>query len=201
MSLVVITGGARSGKSSAAQLLAESRCREGADVAVAVFGRASDTEMAERIERHRAQRPEEFRTIEVTEPAGWLEGVADDELLLVDCIGTLIGLHLEAMWESCGTALTDAQADGLPEGLAESTEQAVAAVIAAIIDRPGDTIVVTNEVGMGVVPQWASARLFRDLLGRANRELVAAADAAYFYVAGRAVDLTRQGPTISWPED
>ena len=71
--------------------------------------------------------------------------------------------------------------------------------LAVLLGRDGDTVVVTNETGWGVVPQWASARIFRDELGRANRRLVDAADAAYLVVAGRCMDLSALTNGPEWP--
>ena len=202
MSLVVITGGARSGKSSAAQLLATSKSEQGMPVVVAVFGRGSDAEMTSRIEQHRSERPEEFETLEVGQPRSWLATVSEDRLLVVDCLGTLLGLVMESEWPSqSGSGLADAEASELPEGFAEAVDVSFHEIVAALAARRGDAIIVTNETGLGVVPDWASARLFRDLLGRANRTLVAAADAAYFYVCGRAIDLSSLPSHIRWPED
>ena len=70
-----------------------------------------------------------------------------------------------------------------------------------LVSRRGDTVVVTNEVGGGVVPAYALGRVFRDVLGRANRALVDGADAAYLCVAGRLVDLHARPTQAIWPED
>jgi adenosylcobinamide kinase/adenosylcobinamide-phosphate guanylyltransferase len=70
-----------------------------------------------------------------------------------------------------------------------------------MLERPGDTILVTNEVGDGVVPAFPAARLFRDVLGRANRRLVQSADAAYLVVCGRTIDLLEGPGRVEWPRD
>lgn len=202
MALVVITGGARSGKSAAAQTLAASRVLEGASVTVAVFGAARDGEMSERIERHRGQRPAGFETIEARDALTWTEQVPAEALLLVDCLGTLLGLAMETAWVSTASGdLGDADALAMPAGYEHALSERFDAVLAWILARQGDTIVVTNEVGWGVVPEWASARLFRDVLGRANRMLVDSADAAYLAVSGRLVRLEGLSRDAAWPED
>ena len=202
MALVVLTGGARSGKSALAQSLAQSRASQYASVQVAVFGRESDTEMTERIARHQQGRPESFETLEVSDPTDFLGGVADDGLLVLDCLGTLLGRLLEQVWEdAASSSLADAEPDMLPEGVAEAASAAFDAVVAAIAARTGDTIVVTNEVGSGLVPSHASGRLFRDLLGRGNRMLAESADATYLCVAGRALRLSDLPTTVTWPQD
>ena len=205
MALVVFTGGARSGKSSAAQRLAEARAAVGTKVTVVVFGRIDDgdAEFAERVARHRADRPAGFATVEATDTAAWTSEVPESGLVLVDCLGTLLGLAMEAVWDErrTGAALVDAQADTLPPGFEDAAASRLGAAVDWLLARAGDTIVVTNEVGDGVVPAYATGRLFRDLLGRANRRLVDRADAAYLAVAGRLVDLGTLPREAGWPRD
>ena len=71
----------------------------------------------------------------------------------------------------------------------------------ALTSRGGDTVIVTNEAGWGVVPASASGRLFRDLLGRANRALIDAADAAWLVVGGRLIELTDLPGEAAWPAE
>lgn len=187
MALVVFTGGARSGKSVAATELARLRSLDGSRVVVAVFGDPNgDEEMAARITRHQTDRPEGFDVVEAADGLSWLEDVPDDALLLVDCLGTLV---FRVMTE-----------EG-PDASTEAVEARVSQVVSSLIRRAGDTIVVTNEVGDGVVPAHASGRVFRDILGRANQSLVSASDAAYLVVAGRLIDLAALPGTARWPTD
>lgn len=210
MALVVFTGAARSGKSGLAQELARVRALDGGSVAVVVFGDAGqDDEMAGRIERHRACRPEDFDVVEGDGRDAWIDAVPSDAVLLLDCLGTFVARVLdteltevpagdrEDSRESAGVP----NADILPTGLEAAVESHVSHVLDRLLARPGDTIVVTNEVGAGVVPAYPSGRLFRDVLGRANRRLVQLADAAYFVVCGHAIDLTALPTSIRWPED
>jgi adenosylcobinamide kinase/adenosylcobinamide-phosphate guanylyltransferase len=202
VALVLFTGGARSGKSSAAQALAHERRLDGGDVCVAVFGRESDPEMIGRIDRHRSERPEAFMTIEARDSSTWLGEVDDEALLLVDCLGTLLGLVMEEEWKRVGGVLNESpETDELPPELEPAVSAAFGQLIDRIVARLGDTIVVTNEVGDGVVPSWPSGRLFRDELGRANRLLTAAADKAYLCVCGRLIDLTCLPTRAGWPVD
>jgi adenosyl cobinamide kinase/adenosyl cobinamide phosphate guanylyltransferase len=206
MSLVVITGGARSGKSSAAEKLALGRQELGMHVAVAVFGhsvRNNDTEFAERIAKHQARRPDGFETLEPPPDTAWIEQAPQDSLLVVDCLGTLLGRLMEDAWQTIASQVTlnGADADTLPPGLAVACESRLDDVVQALAARKGDTIVVTNEVGDGIVPAFATGRLFRDLLGRANHALVGHADAAYLAVAGRLIDLSELPLEATWPED
>jgi adenosylcobinamide kinase/adenosylcobinamide-phosphate guanylyltransferase len=154
MTLVVLVGGARSGKS---RLAVERARAEGAPVTFIATGEALDGEMAARIARHRAERPAAWTTIE--EPVdlhGALAAVSAGETAVVDCL---------SLWVANG-------GDG-----------------AAPKPRVGLTIAVTNEVGLGIVPENALARAYRDDLGRANAAWVDAADEAYFVVAGRMLRL------------
>lgn len=199
MALVVFTGGARSGKSAAAQQLAQQRALDGQPVTVAVFGREDDPEMADRIARHRAQRPSGFSTVEAHSDEQWLERVDDAELLLVDCLGTLLASCMERAWEQ--TAAEDAPGDTLTPQFAQAAQRDFDAALERLLARGGDTIVVTNEVGSGVVPAYASGRLFRDLLGSANRRLVEESDAAYLCTAGRLLDLRKLPSRAAWPVD
>lgn len=201
MATVVITGGTRSGKSSAAQRLAAGRANRFPSVHVATFARTEgDPELEERVTRHRADRPVGFRTIEAQDSAEWLARVPADALLLVDCIGTLLGRVMEECWPPQSGTLADAAADVLPDGYSERVSAAFEGIVRDICDRDGDTIVVTNEVGASVVPMWASARLFVDLIARGNRELVRRSDRAYLAVCGRLLDLSSLPDAASWPD-
>jgi adenosyl cobinamide kinase/adenosyl cobinamide phosphate guanylyltransferase len=168
MTLVLLTGGARSGKS---RLAVELASREGGAVTFLATGQAGDEEMAERIERHRAERPADWRTVE--EPLRLREAVeAAGGSLIVDCLSLWVANALEARLdvEAEATAAADAAAG-----------------------RAGLTVAVTNEVGMGVVPPTRLGREYRDLLGRVNAIWADAAAEAYLVVAGRALRLERLG--------
>jgi adenosyl cobinamide kinase/adenosyl cobinamide phosphate guanylyltransferase len=203
MSLVVFTGGARSGKSAAAQELAQRRALDGTRVAALVFGIAGDdSEMVDRIARHQAGRPEGFDVVEVTDSRSLLGEVDSESLLLLDCLGTLVGMVMAEEWpaETEGGEIADAGSQ-LPPGYADRLEYRVGELVNALCERRGDAIVVTNEVGDGVVPAYATGRLFRDVLGRANRTLVCRADRAYVAVCGRLLELDALATSATWPED
>jgi adenosyl cobinamide kinase/adenosyl cobinamide phosphate guanylyltransferase len=164
VTLVLYLGGARSGKS---RLALERARAAGAPVTFIATGEPRDDEMAERIERHRHERPGNWQTIE--EPldlGGALASVPAGAAAIVDCLSLWVANALEAGVELDGAAL------GLAAARAELT------------------IAVTNEVGMGIVPDNALARSFRDELGRVNAAWAAAADETYLVVAGRAVTLS-----------
>jgi adenosyl cobinamide kinase/adenosyl cobinamide phosphate guanylyltransferase len=203
VSLVLLTGGARSGKSSAAQRLAVRRAAEGADVVVAVFGRCDgDEEFATRLARHRSDRPVQLATLEARDSRTWLGEVDDAAVLVVECLGTLVGRVQEEEWaRHYSAALAQAQRDTLSPEYERAVAEQADALVEALVARRGDTIVVTNEVGDGVVPSYASGRLFRDVMGRCNRRLVDVADAAYLVIAGRLVRLDTLGRDVAWPAD
>lgn len=187
MSLVVLTGPVRSGKSSLAEQLAAS---VGSHVVVAVAGWDGDEEMQRRIEAHRQQRPADWTTVAAAVDLAWLEQVPADAVLLLDCMGTLVA---HACYAEIG------ELDTAPAESEMRVAERISALVDALIARPGHTVVVTNETGWGVVPVWPSARVFRDELGRANRRLVEAADAAYLVVAGRCIDLRELPAQPEWP--
>lgn len=189
MTLIVVTGAVRSGKSAAAERLAASR---GVPVVVAVAGWDGDEEMKRRIAVHRADRPAEWSTVAGGGDPEWLTRVPPDSLLLLDCLGTLVS-------NACYARIGDAEMATAAQEAAVAED--VDALVAALTTRAGDTIVVTNEAGWGVVPAWPSARAFRDSLGRANRALIDAADAAYLVIDGRFLDLLALPNKPSWPID
>jgi adenosylcobinamide kinase / adenosylcobinamide-phosphate guanylyltransferase len=168
VSLVVLLGGARSGKSLLALRLAE---RASAPVVFLATGEAGDEEMADRIARHRHERPASWSTVE--EPVELERSVAavdGEATLIVDCL---------SLWVS----------NLIERRPAPEIEAAAAAAVQVAAARSGLTIVVSNEVGLGIVPVNALARGYRDVLGRVNALWVAAADEAYFVVAGRTIKL------------
>jgi adenosyl cobinamide kinase/adenosyl cobinamide phosphate guanylyltransferase len=165
MTLVVYVGGARSGKSSLAVARAEA---EGAPVVFVATGEAGDDEMAERIERHRRERPAAWETVEEpVELEQALGAVPAGSTILLDCL---------SLWVA--NVLDD-----------PSVEERGARAASAAAGRDGLTIAVTNEVGLGIVPDNALARRYRDVLGRVNATWAAAADEAYLVVAGRTLRL------------
>ncbi|MXV99547.1 MAG: bifunctional adenosylcobinamide kinase/adenosylcobinamide-phosphate guanylyltransferase [Acidimicrobiaceae bacterium] len=171
VTLTVLTGGVRCGKSAAAVAAAAT---SGAPVTYIATAEPGDDEMAERIQRHRAERPAHWTTLE--EPRDLATAVASvdlDATLVIDCLG---------MW------VTNRLLEDPPPASAAVVEEA-AGLAGELAARPGLTLVVTNEVGSGVVPATPLGREFRDLLGSVNQAMVRAADAAYLVVAGRLLPL------------
>jgi adenosylcobinamide kinase / adenosylcobinamide-phosphate guanylyltransferase len=169
MALTFLLGGARSGKSALAVRVASSW--SGPVVFVAT-GTAVDEEMAERIRRHRAERPTGWTTVE--EPVQLLEvmrGVPPDACLLIDCLSLWVANLLEAGWEDV------------------AVEKEATAVALTGASREAVTLVVSNEVGLGVIPETPLGRRYRDVLGRVNAIFAEAASEPLLVVAGRKVRL------------
>lgn len=184
--LAVLTGPVRSGKSSAGLALA---LASGRPVCIVVGARADDEEMARRIGKHQAGRPDGIAVVEAAGDPGWTARVPSDACLLIDCLGTVLG------WTLAGL---ETPGDVVDEPTETAADDAAAVVVRWIVSRDAPTVVVTNEVGWGVVPATPLGRLFRDVLGRANRLLVEAADAAWLVVAGRCIDLKDHPTEVTW---
>lgn len=162
MTTHLILGGARSGKSRHAQSLAEAF---DGDLIFIATGEANDDEMAKRIDRHRADRGPRWDTIEAPLALGDAirAHAAPDRLLLIDCL---------TLWVS---NLMHAGRD-----IGDATDDLIAAMGYAL----GPVIFVSNEVGLGIVPDNALARRFRDEAGRVNQAVAAAASEVSFVAAG-----------------
>jgi len=178
VSVTVVTGGVRSGKSRHAESLLAGRD----DVTYVATGQPAigeDAEWSERVARHQETRPSTWTTVETLDLIPLL-GMPGGPLL-VECLGTWVtGLVDRAgLWEdlTAAAALVEAEGEVLVEALARTSR---------------DVVIVTNEVGWSLVPLTASGRFFTDALGRLNVAVAAVADHAVLVVLGRALSL---GPT------
>lgn len=197
MALIMITGGARCGKSAVAERLAYSRYQQGENVCVAVFGNpdGDDVEFAERIKHHREDRPKEFRTLEGFDDDNWLTQVSDDELLIVDCLGTALSALMDHV------ARRESMKDTIDAPDAYAAQGAFQDLLDRLVTRKGDTILVTNESGSGIVPDYESGRAYRDIISRANRFVAGKADTSYLCVCGHLLELDSLPREARWPED
>jgi adenosylcobinamide kinase/adenosylcobinamide-phosphate guanylyltransferase len=168
----LILGGARSGKSALAARLARS---SGLAVTLVATATASDAEMAERIARHRAARPSTWRVVEepIALAAALRAECAADRIVIVDCLTLWLSnlLLAEAPLESERAAFLDA----LPA-------------------LPGRVLLVANEVGLGIVPENALARRFRDEQGTLNQAVAALCERVILVAAG--IPLAVKGPPL-----
>lgn len=170
----LILGGMRSGKSH----LAESRVAHLPDVTYVACGPTSDdADWAGRIARHQARRPSTWATQETADLPAALAAAGGP--VLVDCLGTWLTAHLDALavWEAPREDFEPAL-----EGLVE-------ALVAAVTAFPFELVVVTNEVGLTLVPEHRSGRIFADWLGMTNRRVADACDRVDFVVAGQVLPL------------
>lgn len=166
--MIFLTGGARSGKSSLATSLAT---RIGAPVSLIATARADDEEMARRIEEHRLRRPQDWTVFEeAIDLVAAVRSAPDRDTVVIDCV---------TLWIS----------NLMVERNDAEISSTVDSAVDAIEGRSGETIVVSNEVGAGVVPMHALGRRFRDLQGRANQSFASVAERAYLVVAGKTLRL------------
>jgi adenosylcobinamide kinase/adenosylcobinamide-phosphate guanylyltransferase len=163
--LIVVGGGVRSGKSAFALQLARGLGERRAFIATA---QAFDAEMRDRIDRHVEERGREFETYEEPRELAALLGRIEADVVVVDCL---------TLWLS-NLLLVEPQ----PRGV--DIESEIERFADALAGRRSHVILVTNEVGMGVVPESALGRLFRDLAGRAHQRVCAGADEIYFAALG-----------------
>jgi len=176
LSSILITGGARSGKSHYAQELALKSGREVLFVATAVAG---DEEMRQRIEKHQRERPDGWRTLEVPTDVGSqiLGDMGDAGTVIVDCVTLLVS---NVLGEYC-----DEAGENIDVPLVErEVFEEIGMLVETISRTDADFIVVTNEVGLGLVPANWMGRLYRDLLGKANQLLAQEVDEVYLMVSG-----------------
>ncbi len=177
--LTLLLGGARSGKSR----IAEAVAKQHQNVLYIATAQAFDAEMQERITRHISDRPSHWQTLEAnTAVAKALASTnSNATLVLLDCITMLVSnVMLAAI-------------DDFDQPDATRAEAAVTAeldeLLALIKVSKFKWILVSNEVGLGLVPENAVGRLYRDILGRVNQHLADTADQSYFLIAGKALPL------------
>ncbi|MDR1077176.1 MAG: bifunctional adenosylcobinamide kinase/adenosylcobinamide-phosphate guanylyltransferase [Propionibacteriaceae bacterium] len=183
--VLLVTGGVRSGKSAYAEAVAARRGRRGVVYLATAY--AGDDEMADRIRRHQASRPADWTTWERTSQ---LAGIAQDgpagdwDCLIVDCLANLV------------SNVMFSQLDQPDEGAAADFDQIEASLIQDLTGlveftrgRGASLVLVSNEVGLGLVPPGRSSRYYRDILGRVNQVLAELADAVVLMVCGQALTI------------
>jgi adenosylcobinamide kinase/adenosylcobinamide-phosphate guanylyltransferase len=182
--LMLILGGARSGKST----FAEQRAKElgGDRVLYVATSEIKDEEMHQRVEKHRAERSAVWETVEASRNVAQAicQATSDAKVILLDCVTFLVANHLMDAAAPANNPFDDPSADPFDAKI----EANVVAEIEALVDyaRKADVVllVVSNEVGLGVVPPYELGRAYRDILGRANQILARQADEVQLLVAG-----------------
>jgi adenosylcobinamide kinase/adenosylcobinamide-phosphate guanylyltransferase len=182
--LILILGGARSGKSAEAVRMA--RERGSGKVLYVATAEPGDDEMRFRIEKHRAERPAGWHTLEAPYNVGQAIGRQPDgyATIIVDCITLLV------------SNLMVGRPDPYADAVQKSVVEEIAAIVQAAKEMPSASqmIIVSNEVGTGLAPLTPLGRAFRDLVGQANQTLATAADRAVLMVAGLALLLKGEEP-------
>ena len=172
MSITLILGGARSGKSSHAQSLAE---RTGKSVTFLATAQALDEEMSARIQKHRAERPAGWETLEIPCDIAAHGPQIKSDVVILDCI-TLLVSNLLMQY------VKDDLVEEAPFML--TVQKEVEGLIGIIREQKQDWLIVSNELGLGLVPPYQMGRVYRDALGWANQRLAREADHVLFMVAG-----------------
>lgn len=177
MGLIMITGGARSGKSELAEEMAIKM--GGGSVVYIATSIPFDDEMKERVKRHKERRPESWQTKEVYKGLYDIIINSCSKVILIDCLTVMISnllMDIDLTWENMGiNAINDIE---------ERIGIEIDSIMKAAHRYEGDVIIVTNEVGMGLVPEYKLGRIFRDIAGRMNKKVANKADEVYFMVSG-----------------
>jgi adenosyl cobinamide kinase/adenosyl cobinamide phosphate guanylyltransferase len=166
--LILVLGGAQAGKSTFALRLAKDRIADGRVCFIATL-QPLDDEMTERISRHRSERPADWNTIE--EPYQLDEALhraGESNVVIIDCLTLFVSNWLLRSEDDSESQI----------------RRILGNVLSAIKCQSKTVICVSNEVGLGIVPDNHMGRMFRDLLGRVNQRIAAAADEVYFLAAG-----------------
>jgi adenosylcobinamide kinase/adenosylcobinamide-phosphate guanylyltransferase len=170
--MILILGGARSGKSSYAQKWAED---SGKSVTFIATAQASDDEMSARITKHQIERPKHWQTLEIPYDIASALQEIKSEVLILDCVTLLVTNLIMNYFEN----------DILDEEKSkQAVEKEIESLLKMIRESKKEWLIVSNEVGLGLVPPYLLGRMYRDLLGWANQRLAKEADEVLFMVAG-----------------
>lgn len=170
--ITFLLGGARSGKSSFALRLAEESRKSVAFIATA---QAFDDEMSARIEKHQAERPSHWQTLELPAHLAEHVGTIESEVVILDCVTLLVSNLLMQF-------ANDDRVDEAP--FLQAVQNETQALLSAIRASDGQWIIISNEVGLGLVPPYQMGRAYRDALGWANQQIAKEADEVFWMTAG-----------------
>ncbi len=196
MSITFVIGGARSGKST----FAEKKAKEyGSNVLYIATAVVTDQAMADRVRKHRNQRPDSWYTLEMYSNFKDLTNhkeFNECEVVLLDCITTLIG---NFMYDS-GVDFDTCRIEDVGS-LEKKIKNELISLIDVCNNNNKKLVLVSNETGMGVVPSYYMGNYFRDMNGRINREIGSRADFMYFMFSGIPIKLKHKGGAVEWPKD
>lgn len=176
--IVLVTGGARSGKSNFAELLCREQNNSTAYIATSV---AFDDEMKDRIKKHQDSRPKEWKTYEIYKD---IYSIVEDldknhDTVILDCLTLMINNLMFTYGIDVDKATTE-EINEIEEYIKDQVEK----LLKAVKDTDLYFLIVTNELGMGIVPENKLSRIYRDFVGRANQLIAKYSDEVYFVVSG-----------------
>ena len=196
MSLIFVIGGARSGKSTFAELKAKEYSENVLYIATAAV---TDEAMADRVKKHREQRPAFWQTLEMYSDFKTLINKAEfnqSEAVLLDCITTMIGNYMvESKLDFDVCSIEEVNI------LENKITEEVFSLINVCKENNKKLIIVSNETGMGLVPSYYMGNYFRDISGRINNKIGVQAEHMYFIFSGIPIKLKHKGEMIKWPQD
>jgi len=182
--MTLILGGARSGKST----FAEMRAKElgGDSVLYVATSETKDDEMVERVKKHRSERPSAWGIVEAPRNVAQeiREGRSEEKIILLDCMTFLVANHLMDAAAPEDDPFDDPSSDPFDAKIEAEVVAEVEALVKYVQEADVKLLVVSNEVGLGVVPPYELGRAYRDILGRANQILARHADEVQLLVAG-----------------
>jgi adenosylcobinamide kinase/adenosylcobinamide-phosphate guanylyltransferase len=196
MSVTFVIGGARSGKSTFAEMKAKEYSENVLYLATAVV---TDQAMADRVKKHKEQRPDSWKTLEMYSDFKNLVNFSefmDSEAIMIDCITTLVGNFMfdsKLDFDSCSIERVNK--------LEEHITLEVMSLIDVCNQNNKKLIIVSNETGMGVVPSYYMGNYFRDISGRINSKISLKSDYMYFIFSGIPIKLKHKGEMVKWPQD
>ncbi len=210
--ITLVLGGARSGKSTLAEMIAQKRAVDGGGILYVATLQPFDAEMRERVVSHKASRPANWRTLEAPYnlAGAVLQDLQAEKLVLLDCLTVWASNRLlmdmepgllepATIFEDLPEAENAAQEPPKTEALKPFDYKALEnelgreleKLLAGLKERGVGLVIVSNEVGMALVPPYPLGRAYRDLLGRLNQRVAALADEVFLVVAGIPVDLKK----------
>jgi adenosylcobinamide kinase/adenosylcobinamide-phosphate guanylyltransferase len=196
MSVIFIIGGARSGKSTFAELKAKEYSENVLYLATAAV---TDQAMADRVKKHREQRPDSWHTLEMHFDFGTIvnkDEFVKSKVVLLDCITTMIGnFMVESKLDFDTCSIEDVNI------LENKITEEVFSLISLCNESNKELIIVSNETGMGVVPPYYMGNYFRDISGRLNNKIGVKSEHMYFIFSGIPIKLKHKGEMVKWLQD